>query len=40
MRGWPARIRADRALRLGLTPDPDIASIIARHRAETGQPQD
>jgi D-erythronate 2-dehydrogenase len=36
MRGWPARIRADRAARLGLTPDPDIASIIARHRTETG----
>jgi nucleoside-diphosphate-sugar epimerase len=35
MRGWPARIRADRAARLGLSPDPSIASIIARHRAET-----
>jgi D-erythronate 2-dehydrogenase len=32
---WPARIRADRAARLGLTPDQDIASVIARHVAET-----
>jgi hypothetical protein len=35
MLGWPATIRADRAARLDLTPDPDIASIIAGHRAET-----
>jgi D-erythronate 2-dehydrogenase len=34
---WPARFRADRAARLGLTPDPDISSIIARHRAETAR---
>jgi nucleoside-diphosphate-sugar epimerase len=31
---WPARFRADRALRLGLTPDPDFDSIIAMHIAE------
>jgi nucleoside-diphosphate-sugar epimerase len=35
MTGWPARIRAERAARLGLTPDPDVASIIEAHRAET-----
>jgi nucleoside-diphosphate-sugar epimerase len=33
--GWPARIRADRARRLGLAPDPDFDSIIAMHLAET-----
>jgi D-erythronate 2-dehydrogenase len=33
---WPARIRADRALRLGLTPDPDIDSIIRMHLTEAG----
>jgi len=32
---WPARIRADRAERLGLTPDPDFGSIVAMHVAET-----
>jgi D-erythronate 2-dehydrogenase len=32
---WPARIRADRAARLGLTPDPDFDSIIRAHQAET-----
>ncbi len=32
---WPARIRADRAARLGLTPDPDFGSVIAAHLAET-----
>jgi D-erythronate 2-dehydrogenase len=31
---WPARIRADRAARLGLTPDPDFDSVIAMHLAE------
>jgi nucleoside-diphosphate-sugar epimerase len=31
---WPARIRAGRAQRLGLTPDPDIGSIIRMHLAE------
>ena len=33
---WPARIRADRAERLGLAPDPDFASIIRMYLAETG----
>jgi D-erythronate 2-dehydrogenase len=32
---WPARIRADRASRLGLTPDPDIDSVIRMHVAES-----
>jgi nucleoside-diphosphate-sugar epimerase len=32
---WPARVRADRAARLGLTPDPDFGSVIAMHLAET-----
>jgi len=32
---WPARVRADRAARLGLAPDPDIDSVIALHVAET-----
>ena len=32
---WPARIRADRAERLGLAPDPDIGSIISRYLAES-----
>jgi hypothetical protein len=32
---WPARIRADRATRLGLTADPDFGSVIAMHLAET-----
>jgi nucleoside-diphosphate-sugar epimerase len=32
---WPARVRADRAARLGLTPDPDFGSIIKAHLAET-----
>ena len=31
---WPARIRADRAAGLGLTPDPDFDSIIRAHQAE------
>jgi nucleoside-diphosphate-sugar epimerase len=30
---WPARIRADRAARLGLTPDPDFDSVIRAHLA-------
>jgi nucleoside-diphosphate-sugar epimerase len=29
--GWPTRIRADRAVRLGLTPDPDFDSVIRAH---------
>jgi D-erythronate 2-dehydrogenase len=32
---WPARIRADRAARLGLTPDPDVDSLIRMHLAES-----
>jgi D-erythronate 2-dehydrogenase len=32
---WPARIQADRAARLGLTPDPDIDTIIRMHLAES-----
>ena len=34
---WPARIRADRAARLGLTPDPDFASVIRMYLAESGR---
>ena len=30
---WPARIRADRAARLGLTPDPDFDSVIRAYLA-------
>jgi hypothetical protein len=36
MLGWPARVKADRAARLGLTPDPDFDSIIRLHLAEQG----
>ena len=32
---WPARIRADRAERLGLAPDPDFGSIISMYLAES-----
>jgi D-erythronate 2-dehydrogenase len=32
---WPARIRADRAERLGLAPDPDFGSIIGKYLAES-----
>jgi nucleoside-diphosphate-sugar epimerase len=32
---WPARVRADRAARLGLTPDRDFDSIIRTHLAES-----
>jgi D-erythronate 2-dehydrogenase len=32
---WPARIRADRAARLGLTADPGFDSVIQMHLAET-----
>ena len=35
MRGWPARVKADRAARLGLTPDPDFDSIVRMHLVET-----
>jgi D-erythronate 2-dehydrogenase len=31
MTGWPARIQADRAAGLGLSPDPDMDSVIAAH---------
>jgi D-erythronate 2-dehydrogenase len=31
---WPARIQASRAARLGLTPDPDMDSIVAAHRED------
>jgi len=34
---WPARVRADRASRLGLVPDPDFDSIIQMHIAESGR---
>jgi D-erythronate 2-dehydrogenase len=30
---WPARIRADRAARLGLAPDPDFDSVIRAYQA-------
>jgi nucleoside-diphosphate-sugar epimerase len=33
--GWPARIHAGRAARLGLAPDPGFASIIRLHLAES-----
>src|SRR6201994_1229780 len=36
---WPGSLRADRAARLGLAPDPDFESIIRQHRAETGAGQ-
>jgi D-erythronate 2-dehydrogenase len=32
---WPARIRTDRATRLGLIPDPDFDSVIRMHLAES-----
>jgi D-erythronate 2-dehydrogenase len=32
---WPTRVRADRATRLGLTPDPDFGSVIRTHIAES-----
>lgn len=35
---WPARIRAERAARLGLTPDPDFDSIIRMYLADLGLP--
>jgi D-erythronate 2-dehydrogenase len=35
--GWPARFRAERAARLGLTPDPDVDSLIRMHVAESGR---
>ena len=35
---WPARIRSERAARLGLTPDPDFDSVIRMHIAESRGP--
>jgi len=35
VRTWPARVRADRAARLGLTPDPDFDAVIRAHIAES-----
>jgi nucleoside-diphosphate-sugar epimerase len=35
VRSWPARIRAERAERLGLTRDPDFGSIIGMYLAES-----
>jgi D-erythronate 2-dehydrogenase len=35
---WPPRIRAGRAARLGLTPDPDFDSVIRMHLAESPRP--
>jgi D-erythronate 2-dehydrogenase len=32
---WPARVRAERATRLGLTPDLDFDSVIRTHLAES-----
>jgi nucleoside-diphosphate-sugar epimerase len=37
VKGWPARFRPGRAARLGLVPDPDFASVIAMHLAETAR---
>jgi D-erythronate 2-dehydrogenase len=31
---WPARVRADRAARLGLTPDPDFDSVIRAYQSD------
>jgi nucleoside-diphosphate-sugar epimerase len=33
--GWPARVQADRAARLGLTPDQDVESVIRQFMAES-----
>ena len=35
---WPARVRADRAGQLGLTPDPDFDSIVRMHLAGSRHP--
>ena len=37
---WPARVHAERATRLGLTPDPDFGSVIRAHIAESRDPGD
>ena len=34
--GWPTRVRAERAARLGLTPDPGIDAIIRMHLESIG----
>jgi nucleoside-diphosphate-sugar epimerase len=34
--GWPTRIKAERATRLGLTPDPGFVSVIRAYLAESG----
>lgn len=34
---WPTRVRADRAARLGLTPDPDFDSVVSMHLAESSR---
>jgi nucleoside-diphosphate-sugar epimerase len=34
---WPARIRADRATRLGMAPDPGFDGVIELHVAETAR---
>jgi D-erythronate 2-dehydrogenase len=33
--GWPTRVKADRAARLGLAPDPDVEEIIRRYIADS-----
>ena len=33
--GWPTRVKADRAARLGLAPDPDVDAIIRRYIADS-----
>jgi nucleoside-diphosphate-sugar epimerase len=34
---WPARVLAERATRLGLSPDPDFDTVIRTHIAESGR---
>lgn len=36
--GWPARVRFDRATRLGLTADPDVDTLIRMHITESRAP--
>jgi D-erythronate 2-dehydrogenase len=36
--GWPGRVRADRATRLGLTPDKDFDSVIRTYLDESSRP--
>jgi nucleoside-diphosphate-sugar epimerase len=35
-RGWPGRVRSERAAALGLTPDQEFESVIRMHLAESG----